>query len=108
VVHHLVVAAVADPGVNMRMMDKIFRLCDARSDTHTYNVFISMVEIYNDEVCWVLSGDRPSSVAHAIPLVVRFVHVHRVATFVLNTCVVLPPPPPPLALAPSVARLAGG
>jgi hypothetical protein len=33
------------------MMDKIFRLCDARSATHKFTVFISMVEIYNDEVC---------------------------------------------------------
>ena len=41
---------VADPGVNVRMMDKIFRLCDARSTTHNFSVFVSMVEIYNDEV----------------------------------------------------------
>ncbi len=41
----------ADPGVNIRTMDKIFELCAARGATHTFTVTLSMLEIYNDEVC---------------------------------------------------------
>jgi kinesin family protein C2/C3 len=44
----------ADPGVNSRMLEKIFKLCSARSDTHVFTVTLSMLEIYNEEV-----GDCP-------------------------------------------------
>jgi hypothetical protein len=40
--------------VNSRMLEKIFKLCSARSDTHVFTVTLSMLEIYNEEV-----GDCP-------------------------------------------------
>jgi hypothetical protein len=41
---------MADPGVNSRVLEKIFKLCAARSDTHDFTVTLSMLEIYNEEV----------------------------------------------------------
>ncbi|MFN9938765.1 MAG: hypothetical protein ACK56I_04760, partial [bacterium] len=36
--------------MNIRVLNKIFRLCEARSHTHDMTVHLSMLEIYNEEV----------------------------------------------------------
>ena len=40
----------AAPGVNIRILTKVFELCKTRSATHEFSITLSMLEIYNEEV----------------------------------------------------------
>jgi hypothetical protein len=37
-----------DPGINLRVMNKIFELCALRTGMATFHVRVSMLEIYNE------------------------------------------------------------
>lgn len=44
-------------GVNYRALDNLFRISQSRESNFTYEVFVQMVEIYNEQVRDLLSND---------------------------------------------------
>lgn len=37
-------------GVNYRTLEELFQIADKRSDTHTYNISVSVLEVYNEQI----------------------------------------------------------
>ncbi|KAL6545475.1 hypothetical protein OROGR_009349 [Orobanche gracilis] len=50
-------ATEKDCGVNYRALDNLFRISRSRESNFTYEVFVQMVEIYNEQVRDLLSND---------------------------------------------------
>ncbi len=48
-----------DPGVNTRALDTLFTLIQRKNATHVYNLHISIVDIYNNDIRDLLSGSDP-------------------------------------------------
>ncbi len=51
---------VVDPGVNQRALATLFEQIKKRSSTHIYNLQISIVDIYNNNIRDLLSGSSPT------------------------------------------------
>ncbi|KAI3964116.1 hypothetical protein MKW92_010484 [Papaver armeniacum] len=43
-----------DKGVNYRTLEELFRILEERSDTMWYDIFVSILEVYNERICDLL------------------------------------------------------
>lgn len=37
-------------GVNYRTLEQLFRTVEERKETHSYNIFVSVLEVYNEQI----------------------------------------------------------
>jgi hypothetical protein len=50
---HTMEGPAEDPGINFRAMKELFRVIHAeRKASHRHEINASIVEIYNEQVCW--------------------------------------------------------
>ncbi|KAH3820936.1 hypothetical protein DPMN_122687, partial [Dreissena polymorpha] len=47
----------SNPGINIRAMKELFKVCEERVETMSYNLTVSLVEIYNETIQDLLTSD---------------------------------------------------
>lgn len=55
-------------GVNYRTLEQLFRTAEERSDTFVYNISVSVLEVYNEQIRDLLATAPPSKKYNLFPM----------------------------------------
>ncbi|XP_076447474.1 uncharacterized protein LOC143284568 [Babylonia areolata] len=68
-----------NPGINIRAVSELLKVCGERGETKTYTLKVSMVEIYNETVQDLLTTSAKTLEVHAVGNMVRIPNITEMA-----------------------------